>query len=193
MRTFVAVEIPEDIRRTVGEYANGLRGMIPHVKWVSPENMHLTMKFLGEVDEKRIPEIEEFSALALKGFSPFTVEFSNLGFFPNARNPRVFWIGAAGGADKLLELYQDLEESLEKIGFDREAKTFSPHLTIGRTKHQERIIVPASVPEFNEVSFEVSGISLIKSTLTPQGPVYERLLTLPFTEMEPAADGAPGE
>jgi RNA 2',3'-cyclic 3'-phosphodiesterase len=192
MRTFIAVEIPEEIGRAVGDYITILQQTIPHVKWVSPDNMHLTMKFLGEVDEKRIPELEEFSTLALKGFSPFMVEFSHLGFFPSSRTPRVFWIGATAGVDKLLELYQDLEESLEKIGFDREAKTFSPHLTIGRVKHQERVTIPTGIPEFNEVSFEVNGISLIKSTLTPQGPVYETLMKMPFPELSYSETATPG-
>ena len=192
MRTFIAVEIPGEIRRSLGEYTTMLRGMVPHVKWVSSENMHLTIKFLGEVNENRIGEITEFSELALKGFSPFTVEFSHLGFFPNSRTPRVIWIGTSGAVDKLLELYQDMEESLEKIGFDREAKTFSPHLTIGRAKHLARITVPSGIPEFEEVSFEVKGISLIKSTLTPQGPVYEQLVDMPFPESAVTDIGIPG-
>ena len=192
MRMFIAVEIPEDIRRSLGEYANILKRLVPNVKWVSAENMHLTMKFLGEVDEKRIAEITEFSKLALKGFGSFTVEFSHLGFFPNARSPRVIWIGTSGAVDRLLELYQDLEESLEKIGFDREAKMFSPHLTIGRAKHQAQIVVPSCIPEFEEVSFEVKGISLIKSTLTPQGPLYETLSDMPFGELSYMEKGISG-
>ena len=182
MRTFIAVELPDDIRHTIAEYSESLSGVIPQVKWVAPENLHLTMKFLDEVPEGRLDPVKECVARAVEGFGPFTVELEHLGFFPNSHQPRVIWIGASGGADHLLEIFQKLEDCLESMGFDRDAKTFSPHLTIGRVKRHARITTPPGIPEFDGETFEVNGLSVITSTLTPQGPVYKTLLEAPFAQ-----------
>ena len=182
MRTFIAVELPDDIRRAIAGYIESLRGMIPQVNWVAPENLHLTMKFLGEVPEGRLDHIKECAAHVVEESSPFAVELEHLGFFPNSHQPRVIWIGASGGADHLLELYQKIENCLESIGFDRDAKTFSPHLTIGRVKRHARITIPPGIPEFDGETFEVNGLSVIMSALTPRGPIYKTLLEVPFTQ-----------
>jgi 2'-5' RNA ligase len=182
MRTFIAINLPEDIKRVVGEYVDALQGVIPDIKWVTPENTHLTVKFLGDVPDERIGMISECVAGAAAGFNPFDIELAHMGFFPNSHQPRVVWIGADGGADHLLELFQTLEDCLETVGVDREEKTFSPHLTIGRVKRHERLILPSGIPEFEEVTFQVNGMSLIKSTLTPQGPIYETLSDAAFQQ-----------
>ncbi|MFC1511768.1 RNA 2',3'-cyclic phosphodiesterase [Candidatus Latescibacterota bacterium] len=182
MRTFIAVELPDNIRRTIAGYIELLRGVIPQVKWVAPENLHLTMKFLGEVPEKRLDSIKECASQVVEGFSPFTVELEHVGFFPNSHHPQVIWIGSSDGVDQLLELYQKFEDCLESSGFDRDAKTFSPHLTVGQVKRHARVTIPPGIPEFEGETFEVNGISVIMSTLTPQGPLYTTLLEAPFAQ-----------
>ena len=105
----------------------------------------------------------------------FTMGISGVGFFPAEEHPKVVWIGADGGVDTLLYLFQDMERCLEHIGFDRESKTFSPHLTIGRAKKFKKVTIPAGLPDFETVMFDVGSIVIMKSTLTPDGPIYEKL------------------
>ena len=175
MRTFIAIDIPGDIKRAVGDYTEVLSGIVDGVKWVSPDNLHLTMKFLGEVSEDRLDAVKQCVGNVAGGCSPFMVELAHMGVFPDPHEPRVIWIGVDNGLDQLLEMYQDLEDCLESIGLDRDEKTFSPHLTIGRVKRHTRIGLPTGIPEFDEVSFEADRLSVIRSTLTPSGPIYETL------------------
>ncbi len=175
MRTFIAVEVPNDIQKSVGEYIETIREIIPEVKWVESQNLHFTIKFLGEINNTDFRNVRECVAQAASEFSPFTMGISGLGFFPSQDRPKVLWIGADGGEDSLLDLFHDLEHRLETVGFDRESKTFSPHLTIGRAKKFKRIVIPDVFPDFEPMTFEVSSIAVMKSTLTPDGPIYEKL------------------
>lgn len=180
MRTFIAVEIPAEIKNKIGRYVDLLRGSSQNVKWVSPENLHLTIKFLGEVNEDDVDSLIECMNPVLSEFSSFDLALEHIGFFPSIKNPRVLWIGSDGGADNLLDIFQELEHCLETVGVDRDERMFSPHLTIGRVKrnHDKLSDGPAftgDIPEFETASFRVNGIALIKSTLTPQGPIYEKL------------------
>lgn len=180
MRTFIAVEIPKDIQKAIGDYVDSIMGSFKDIKWVSPGNLHLTIKFLGEVKESDLKNLNDCVEKAASDFSPFIMALSNIGFFPSSKNTKVIWIGADGGADNLLDLFQELENFLENLGFDREARAFSPHLTIGRVKKKKKHnypvnINPEELPEFEPVKFYVKSIAIIKSTLTPQGPIYEKL------------------
>lgn len=180
MRTFIAVEIPAEIKEKIGRYIDYLRGSFQNVKWVSPKNLHLTIKFLGEVKEKDLDTLIECIEPILSDFRSFNLALEHTGFFPSLKNPRVIWIGSDGGADNLLDIFQELEHCLENIGIDRETRTFSPHLTIGRVKrnhnkHSAQNNYNVDIPEFEPFSFQVNSIALIKSTLTPKGPIYEKL------------------
>jgi len=175
MRTFIAVEIPNNIQQTIGEYVASIKGLFEGVKWILPENLHLTIKFLGEVSESELENLIDCIEKTAADFSPFVMGLSHTGFFPSQKKPKVVWIGADDGADKLLDLYQELEDCLENAGYDRETRMFSPHLTIGRAKRYKRIRVPETLPEFGAVTFDVKNIAIIKSTLTPHGPIYEKL------------------
>lgn len=175
MRTFIAVEIPNEIQERVGSYISEISTIIEEVKWVAPRNLHFTIKFLGEVRNSDFKLVKESVEEVSNEFSPFTMGVSGIGFFPNQQYPKVVWLGADGGEDSLLDLYQDLERRLEDVGFDREAKTFSPHLTIGRAKKFKQIVVPDLFPDFDPVTFEVRRIAVMKSTLTPDGPIYEKM------------------
>ncbi|MBT4482380.1 MAG: RNA 2',3'-cyclic phosphodiesterase [Candidatus Latescibacteria bacterium] len=176
MRTFIAVDIPDAVKQKVGVYANSLREYFDNgMKWVLPENLHLTIKFLGEVNKNDLSAVENCVSQVTSGFSSFMLELSGIGFFPSERKPRVLWIGSDEGGHTLLDAYQNLETCLETEGFDRDSKPFSPHLTIGRVRKNWKLVVPDKIPDFDPVAFEVSGFTVIKSTLTLRGPVYEKL------------------
>jgi len=175
MRTFIAVEVPEDIQKIVGEYIDIIAGLVPDVKWVPEKNLHFTIKFLGEINDDVFPRVKECVEQVAKDYSSFTMGISGVGFFPTEDHPKVVWIGADGGVDHLLFLFQDMERCLEHIGFDRESKTFSPHLTIGRAKKFRKVTIPAGLPDFETAMFNVGSVAIMKSTLTPDGPIYEKL------------------
>lgn len=173
MRTFIAVEMPEDVRQKVGRYIYTIRNNFDNVKWVIPDNLHLTIKFLGEVKKPDIKKLMECIEATASEFTPFSMGLNGLGFFPSEMKPRVIWIGADGGADHLLEIFHTLENCLEKAGFDRDARTFSPHLTIGRVRKDRKTVVPERLPEFEPVRFEINSLKLMSSILTSKGPIYE--------------------
>ena len=182
MRTFIAVDVPDDVKMKVGDYLETLKETFDKrkVKWVLPENLHFTIKFLGEVKKSELENLIQCVSQTASRFDSFTLGLSGLGFFPSEHKPRVLWIGADGGADCLLEVYQDLESCLEAYGYDRDAKPFSPHLTVGRVRKHEKLIVPDRYDDFEPVYFQVEGLSIIKSNLTPQGPIYEKLFQSKF-------------
>lgn len=175
MRTFIAIEIPKDIKKAIADYTDSVKGLFKDIKWVAPDNLHLTLKFLGNISETEFLKVCDCVSETVSNFNPFIMDLSHVGFYFSTKKARVIWIGADGGADNLIDLFQNLESCLEPAGFDRETRMFSSHLTIGRVKKFQRIIVPDKMPEFNPVTFEVKSIAVIKSTLTPHGPIYEKM------------------
>ncbi len=180
MRTFIAVEIPAGIReRVTALIADEGKKALP-VKWVPFENLHITVKFLGEIDE----EMKEKTAGVLQDVCQrhhrFEVGFSGIGCFPDSRRPRVLWIGINAGADHLSALARDIDDLLVPFGFKKENR-FHPHLTIGRIKKPCRIdgILHA---EFTTRPFLVQRLTLFRSTLTPQGALYDSLGTFSLSE-----------
>jgi len=175
MRSFIAVEmVPEGIEELYVE----LRGTGADVKFVAPESLHLTLKFLGEVDEGRIGEIHSAMQEGLEGIAPFRVALQGMGAFPSFSYVRVVWIGVEEGKEPLMEMQRRLDDELAPLGFKRE-KRFEPHLTIGRlksAKNKEKLVEvlkrKADQP-FGE--FQTESVTLKKSTLTPKGPIYEKL------------------
>jgi 2'-5' RNA ligase len=173
MRTFIAVEIPADIRKQVTVLVDEQKTKALPVKWVAFENLHITVKFLGEIDE----DMKEKTAGVLQDVCQrhqrFSVGFSGIGCFPDPSRPRVVWIGIDTGADHLSALAHAVDEQLVSFGFKKE-KRFHPHLTIGRIKKPCRIDGILGT-EFTTQPFLVQRLTLFKSTLTPQGAVYDSL------------------
>lgn len=129
MRLFLALDIPQEIRRAMAEYVERVRQYAPEARWARVEGLHVTLKFLGEVNDSRLPEIK--AALNILKASPFEVSLLGVGFFPNARSARVFWVGVqASGA--LPQLAGKIDEELAKHGFAGEQRPYSPHLTLAR-------------------------------------------------------------
>ena len=172
MRCFIAVEMSNDevlgCLRELGKVGAALR-------LVSPENLHLTLKFLGEVKEELIPEVSAFMEEPLHDFEPFNTTLKGLGTFPSLSSMRVVWVGVKTNRDKLIEMQRSLDKSLVKLGFRRD-KRFDPHLTIARVKSPTEkdklrsFITTQRDRNFGEV--RVEKVELKKSVLTPRGPIY---------------------
>jgi RNA 2',3'-cyclic 3'-phosphodiesterase len=175
MRTFIAIEIPSEVKSALVALQDDLRRAGADVSWTRPENIHLTLRFLGEVDERRIGEVEKVCVTSAAEFQPFTLSLNDTGVFPNARQPRILWAGLAGEIEKAVEMRKRLDDGLALIGFEREDKDFNPHLTIGRVKSNRKtreLIALADARRVPTLSFVVTEIVLMKSELHPAGARY---------------------
>jgi len=152
------------------------------VSWTRPEGMHLTLKFFGEIEDKRIPKIEKALDAVVDGIPTFTLSVSGMGTFPDMRRPRVIWIGLKEDGGNLLRLQKGVEEDLKKTGFPSEDRRFTPHITLGRIRSNKntdkllRLIEEEKVEELG--SFDVSEVHLIKSELKPAGAEYTELYSI---------------
>lgn len=189
LRLFVAVELPDGAKESLAASMGQLRGLTPAgVRWVQPAGIHLTLKFLGEVDsglvEPLLGALQEAAAGMDK--APFPLHLDGLGVFPNRREPRVIWAGVGGDLETLAEVQGRVEDAAARLGLARERREFRPHLTLGRVRDR---VTPAARRELGsalaeqgpalaaEYAWEVEEISLIRSVLTPQGAVYSTLGT----------------
>ena len=178
IRTFVAIEMPEDVRQGFKEVQATLRQADAHVKWVEPHNIHLTLKFLGDIGEDQLERLFQGVVEAAQEFSPFQISLSRLGGFPNLKRPRVIWIGIEEGKENLSQLQKKLEDSICQQGFSREDRKFSPHLTIGRVKSPrgvDDLVTIIKETPFESHSIGMRDVVVMKSTLTPEGPIYTPL------------------
>lgn len=176
MRTFIAIPIPQDIREMALGIRNNLEAIGADVKWVEEENFHITMKFLGEVDQDLVNNIYVHLNTISENFHSFALKVKGIGFFPNANQPRVIWLGINGELDKANLLGEKIDTYLIEEGFEPEKKR-SFHLTLGRIrskKGQKDLL--NEVYKLNKVikskSFLVNKIDFMESKLTPQGPNY---------------------
>jgi len=192
VRSFIAIELPEEIKSGLARLRGGLeREEHTFVKWVDVGKVHLTLKFLGNVPFKRVAEIIRAMEEAARGSSPFRLEVSNLGAFPNLKQPRVFWIGIGGEADRLSSLQRSIDSALASLGFAREERPFTPHLTLARIRQGAS---PGQRKSFGELvmstGFEgkyvadVNAINLMRSQLTPAGAIYSRLAEVILSTQE---------
>lgn len=178
IRTFVAIEMPEDVRQQFKEVQATLRRADAHVKWVEPHNIHLTLKFLGDIGEDQLERLFQGVVEAAQEISPFEISLSRLGAFPNLKRPRVIWIGVEEGKENLSQLQKKLEDSICRHGFSREDRKFSPHLTIGRVKSPrgvDDLVTIIKETPFESHSIGMRDVVVMKSTLTPEGPIYTPL------------------
>ncbi|MBI2851522.1 MAG: RNA 2',3'-cyclic phosphodiesterase [Chloroflexi bacterium] len=186
IRSFIAIELPGETREMLARLVDRLKlDGSTSVKWVDPDGIHLTLKFLGNIPATRIAEITEAMALAAEGIPPFFLETTILGAFPNLNRVRVIWIGIGGEVDKLSQLYQRMESSMEVIGFSPEGRAFSPHLTLARVRQytspreqQElgQLLTRVKAGESSRIA--VNAVSLIRSQLTMAGAIYSRISTV---------------
>lgn len=179
MRTFIAIALTQEIRDYLAGIQERLKKSQADVKWVRPVNIHLTLKFLGERDEKKIEKIKEVLEETAKDKTCFPLRLCNLGAFPKIDYPRVIWVGIDKGEQETKEIAYELEEKIARLGIPKEDKPFSSHITIARLKtplNRERLVEELKKNHPLEgKEFRVGKIILYKSTLTPSGPIYEVL------------------
>jgi len=179
-RLFIAVELPSDLKQRIKDMATVLRGRdLGGFRWVRPDNIHLTLKFLGETPAERLPEITAAMVVAVGGIEPFILKLGKLGVFPSMRRPRVFWLGLDENLEQLIELQAKLQTALKAIGFAEERDRFVPHLTLARIPRKlssmERVSFESKQPSFRSLelpALRVQHISLMESQLSPQGARY---------------------
>ena len=183
VRSFIAIELPAEVRAELASIEEKLKvRRHPFVKWVDPESIHLTLKFLGSVSGETIPEIVEAMSLVAQPVSPFTLQIGGTGAFPNWQRPQIVWVGVGGEMGRLTTLQRELEAALSPLGFPPESRPFSPHLTLGRLRERvtpedrRRFGLWAQSVKFEaSLSFEVNAVRLMKSQLTSSGPIYSEL------------------
>lgn len=183
MRTFIAIELPERIKKKIEQLQTPLKKTNAFVSWVKPENIHITLKFLGEVPEEKINEVSSSSGKALEGAKKFTMSLKGMGAFPDSRRPRVIWIGAGSGEKELSSMASKIEEEMEKIGFPKEDRKFSAHFTIGRVKSPkniEKLMELVKSSDFSTEDIEVNEVVVMRSQLHPAGAIYTPLRKIPL-------------
>jgi 2'-5' RNA ligase len=176
IRAFVAVPATDEVKKLVAELEGNLRGGGADVKWVEPENVHITLKFLGSIGQADVDNLADVLPDAVGGANAFDVTVSGCGTFPPGRRPRVVWIGLADGKEHLADLAYAVEEICASLGFAKEKRPFRPHVTIGRVRRGSgglsELAEQVSGIRFNPLKLRVEGVNLVRSKLSPQGPTY---------------------
>lgn len=176
LRTFIALELPAAVRNRLVALQEELADSAEGVKWVEPDNLHVTMLFLGDVRQNDLAEICPAVNRVAQGHAPFSMKVAGVGGFPNLRRPRTLWVGVSEGADAVRTLHADLEDVLLELGqYRREARPFTPHVTLGRLKGGEALRLPPRADDWSAGVAPVHEVLVMGSDLTPQGPVYSIL------------------
>jgi RNA 2',3'-cyclic 3'-phosphodiesterase len=181
LRLFVAVFPPPEVQHAAARAIEALRRPNDGVSWVKPDNLHFTMRFIGEVGDDGARRVTEAVREAVRGRPAFDAALGGLGAFPNPRRARVIWVGLGAGEAPMVDLARALESGLERRGFDRERQKFSAHLTLGRVRVHgsdwtERLAPaapePASHAAPEPARFRVSRLAVVQSQLSPKGSIY---------------------
>lgn len=183
IRSFIAIELPKEVKKELAQLSNELgKARYSSIRWVDSENIHLTLKFLGNVRVNQVPQITEAMKEGVYSIPPFYLEISGVGAFPNTKQPRVIWVGISGEIDKLSQLQRSINSMLTPLGFVEEKRPFAPHLTIARVKDNASSVDRKALGQLlMSTKFEskwhiaVNSIHLMKSQLTPDGAIYSRL------------------
>ena len=192
MRVFLALDIPESVRTAIARYMDGLRNFAPDVRWVRPESLHITLKFIGEQDPEQVEKIKQ--ALSVVKAAPFEIAFRDTGFFPNARRPRVFWVGIQA-PESLAKLASNIDHAVALTGVPLETNPYKPHLTLSRSgsgrphaKHGDRPDNALarladrlkSLPQPDFGTMTAREFYLYESKLSPKGAQYSKLQAFPL-------------
>jgi RNA 2',3'-cyclic 3'-phosphodiesterase len=177
-RIFVAVDLSAEARQRVSEYINDLKREFSDVRvgWEKSEKLHLTLKFLGAIDERTLTELEQGVRKTAAARHSFKLRIKDTGVFPNKKRARILWLGIEFEDESLSELKESLEQETERIGFEREKRRFHPHLTIGRLREPQRstqLVEKHLEKKYEPVEFGVSEIVIYESELQPTGSIYK--------------------
>ncbi|PKB63575.1 MAG: 2'-5' RNA ligase [SAR202 cluster bacterium Io17-Chloro-G2] len=188
VRAFIAIDVPSEVRQIMAVTMRELADQIPgSVRWVDPQGIHLTLKFLGDIPAQDVEHIVAALKTPVRQVPGFSIHLTGLGMFPNNRRPRVLWAGVDGQLDTLTNLQQCVEGVLSELNYATERQTFSPHLTLGRVRERispgarRRIIQAmssASIPTSDP--WLVKEIRLFRTTLTPQGSIHTSMGVVPM-------------
>lgn len=181
IRTFAAVDLGRAIERAVGAVIGDARVALPDVRWVRPENAHLTLKFYGDVDEAKIPALIRALTAAAVAAAPFCLQIAGAGAFPSPKRARVLWLGVEDPSGELVRLAAAVEEASAALGLPREERPYAAHLTIGRAKGQpirdaERAIEALAGVRCGQA--DIGELVLYRSDLSPKGSTYTPLARL---------------
>ena len=186
-RLYVACELPEEVRRTMGGLVESLRAQSDGaVRWVNPQSMHVSLKFLGDVPERQIPAVKMALQEAVVRHSAFFLELSNIGSFGGREGIRLMWAAVAGDVLRLEALARDVNRALAVVGFQPETRPFRPHLTLGRvrndvpTRQRAEIEVAVGKTKIPVCEWRTAEISLIRSRLQPDGARQDIVATFPL-------------
>lgn len=191
VRAFIAIEVSPDIHRRMEEAVAPLRAMLARlpVRWVAVDNIHLTLKFLGETSTSNISMLQSMLQNVAAGQAPFEINVGELGAFPSMNRPRVIWIGVQA-PQELFNLQRRIEAETEHLGYPREQRAFSPHLTLGRISHNAS---PTEVRQIGEALaahrvgglgvMRVESVALYRSDLRPSGAVYTPLFVAKLSSL----------
>ncbi len=181
IRSFVAIELPEALKSRIASYQKQLKPLCPNTKWVNPQSLHITLKFLGEQEKDLIERVKQNLEYVQGVVQPFELTIQHFGAFPGKRNPRVLWLGVLSKPmEPLHQLFNFIENDLQGLGFAREKRRFSPHLTLARVKRPGRFDALWTFVQqepFEPFSFEVTEIVLMQSFLKREGAEYRAIKT----------------
>ncbi|MHB1340182.1 MAG: RNA 2',3'-cyclic phosphodiesterase [Coriobacteriia bacterium] len=191
IRTFIGIALGTHVRDTLLECGSRIRqvaGTWRGEKWVTPENLHITLKFLGTLPDDTLPEVESIAVETCAGFRPYPISLAEVHAVPRLRTARMLWTGIGAGAARTSALASAIEHAMEAAGHTRNERPFSPHVTLVRAREPQAIPFEAidAANRFlygadeRDIAMSVRGVTVYSSTLTPQGPVYEELAFLPF-------------
>ena len=186
IRIFIAIEIPSSIKEKISDFQEELKKEHARISWVKPDNIHITLKFLGNVTEDKIDAIGNAVEIAVAQIKSFQIEITNVGAFPNYEKPRVIWVGAQSESDLLKITAKQIDNELHQLGFELEKRSFKAHLTLGRVKGLHGIDGVINKLKqgqgFKGGSFKVHEIVVMRSDLKPTGAVYTSLKRITIKE-----------
>ena len=191
MRAFVAIELPAEVKAGLKDTQQRLRQTGLKASWVRPENIHLTLKFLGDIAPARVEAISDTMKAVADRHAPFTLSAAGLGVFPRLKKARVLWAGLREGVAELIQLQQELDAALKLCGFEPEKKQFRGHLTLARFR--KRAPTEKLQSALNEIGgasigqWSVEDLILFQSDLQPSGPIYSKLAAHPLTTLASGA------
>ena len=184
MRAFIAIEMPPVVTGELKGLQKRLQQSGVKARWVRPENIHLTLKFMGDIDPLKVETVSGAMRVAAGRFAPFELSVRGLGVFPQLKRARVLWAGLGGAVSDLIELQQELDAALENCGFEPEKRTFRGHLTLARFRQR---VDPTGLQKalqdagrVDTAKWTASSLVLFQSTLTPSGPIYAQLASHPL-------------
>ncbi len=174
IRAFIAIPLPVAVQTELGRVSQSWADQIPQkaVRWVKPQLMHITLRFLGKMDPRSIPTLAQALDTVTARHQSFTLNLAAPGCFPNSKRPRVIWVGLEGQLEEVAVLKKDIDDVLVPLGWEIDGRSFRPHLTLGRVKESRKVQGFRWEADIEPLSLPAPAIHLIESKLQPSGPIY---------------------